>query len=172
MYLFLTLVMLNKLMPLPLLIVSQSNYLTQDVDINSHTEQQTVQIQISWLLQKPAYLKKPIDLDLHCLQGRTYPASAGSGLTNPLYLRTLPASPPPYFTNFNNFIIFLSVIPQCNLFSAYASLLHNNSTSNFTLILHGSRDPDRRDHQENMFLISPQKHMLWVLSRSTLQRHC
>ena len=32
------------------------------VDINSYTEWQTVQIQISWLLQKPT------DLDLHCLQ--------------------------------------------------------------------------------------------------------
>ena len=32
------------------------------VDKNSHTEWQTVQIQISWLLQKPT------DLELHCLQ--------------------------------------------------------------------------------------------------------
>ena len=32
------------------------------MDINSHTEWQTVQIQISWLLMKPT------DLDLHCLQ--------------------------------------------------------------------------------------------------------
>ena len=32
------------------------------VDINLHTNWQTVQIQISWLLQKPT------DLDLHCLQ--------------------------------------------------------------------------------------------------------
>ena len=32
------------------------------MDKNSHTECQTVQIQISWLLQKPS------DLDLHCLQ--------------------------------------------------------------------------------------------------------
>ena len=43
----------------PLLIASQSDYLIQIVDINSHTEWQTVQIQISWLLT---------DLDLHCLQ--------------------------------------------------------------------------------------------------------
>ena len=33
-----------------------------------------VQIQISWLL------KKPTDLDLHCLQNRVYPGSAGQGL--------------------------------------------------------------------------------------------
>ena len=49
-------------LPCPLLIFSQSDYLIQIVDINSHTEWQTVQIQISWLLQKPT------DLDLHCLQ--------------------------------------------------------------------------------------------------------
>ena len=51
-------------MPHPFLIFSQSNYLIQIVDTNSHTEWQTVQIQISWLLQKPT------DLDLHCLQSQ------------------------------------------------------------------------------------------------------
>ena len=50
----------------PLLIYSQSDYLIQVVDMNSHTEWQTVQIQISWLLQKPT------DLDLHCLQRQGY----------------------------------------------------------------------------------------------------
>ena len=49
-------------MPHPFQIFSQSDYLIQIVDINSHTEWQAVQIQISWLLQKPT------DLDLHCLQ--------------------------------------------------------------------------------------------------------
>ena len=49
-------------MPRPLLIFSQSCNLIQIVDISSYTEWQTVQIQISWLLQKPT------DLDLHCLQ--------------------------------------------------------------------------------------------------------
>ena len=49
-------------MPCPLLIVSQSDSLIQVVDTNSHTESQTVQIQISWLPQKPT------DLYLHCLQ--------------------------------------------------------------------------------------------------------
>ena len=34
-----------------------------------------MQIQISWLLQKPT------DLDLHCLQNRVYPGSAEQGLT-------------------------------------------------------------------------------------------
>ena len=46
----------------PLLIFSQSDYLIQIVAISSHTEWQTVQIKIRWLLQKPT------DLDLHCLQ--------------------------------------------------------------------------------------------------------
>ena len=60
----LTLIMLNKLrsMSHTLLTVGQLDYLTQIVDINSHTDWQPVQIQINWLLQKPA------DLDLHCLQ--------------------------------------------------------------------------------------------------------
>ena len=49
-------------MPCQFLIVNQSDYLIQIVDINSCTEWQTVQIQISWLLKKPA------DLNLHCLQ--------------------------------------------------------------------------------------------------------
>ena len=49
-------------MTLPLLIFSQSDYLIWIVAINSHALWQTVQIQISWLLQKPT------DLDLHCLQ--------------------------------------------------------------------------------------------------------
>ena len=48
-------------MPRPLPIFSESDYLIQVVDIDSNTEWQTVQIQISWLLQ-------PTDLDLHCLQ--------------------------------------------------------------------------------------------------------
>ena len=49
-------------MQCPFQIFSQSDYMIQIVDINSHTKWQRVQIQISWLLQKPT------DLDLHCLQ--------------------------------------------------------------------------------------------------------
>ena len=49
-------------MPRPLITLSESDSLIQRVDINSDTKWQTVQIQISWLLQKPT------DLDLHCLQ--------------------------------------------------------------------------------------------------------
>ena len=62
----LTLVLLNKSrcqQPRPLLFFSQSDYFIQIGDTNSHTKWQSVQIQISWLLQK-----KPTDLDLHCLQ--------------------------------------------------------------------------------------------------------
>ena len=62
-------------MPHPLQIFSQSGYLIQIVAINLHTWWQTLQIQISWLLQKPT------DLDLHCLQNRVYPGSAGQGLS-------------------------------------------------------------------------------------------
>ena len=46
-------------MPYPLLNVSISDYLIQGVDTNLHIEWQTVQIQISRLLQKPT------DLDPH-----------------------------------------------------------------------------------------------------------
>ena len=49
-------------MPRPFITLSQSDSLIQIVDTNSDTKWQTVQIQISWLLQKPT------DLDLHCLQ--------------------------------------------------------------------------------------------------------
>ena len=49
-------------MPCRFQIFSQSDYLIQIVDINSHSDWKTLQIQISWLLQKPT------DLDLHCLQ--------------------------------------------------------------------------------------------------------
>ena len=49
-------------MPCPLLIISQSDYLIQIIEINSRTYWQTLQTQISWLLQKPT------DLGLHCLQ--------------------------------------------------------------------------------------------------------
>ena len=51
-------------MPCPFQIFSQSDYLIQIISINSHAQRQTVQIQISWLLQKPT------DMDLHCLQRR------------------------------------------------------------------------------------------------------
>ena len=61
-------------MPHPLLIFNQSGYLILIIAINLHTWWQTVQIQISWLLQKPT------DLNLHCLQNRVYPGSAGQGL--------------------------------------------------------------------------------------------
>ena len=62
-------------MPHLFLFVSQSDYLIQVVDTSSYTWWQTVQIQISWLLQKTT------DLDLLCLQRQTYSGLAGPGLT-------------------------------------------------------------------------------------------
>ena len=67
-------------MPHPFLIDSQSDYLIWIVDINSHTEWQTVQIQISWL---------PCGSQLIWIytvcKGRVYPGSAGQGLS--FYIR-------------------------------------------------------------------------------------
>ena len=73
-------------MPRPILIFSQSGYLFHIVAINLHTWWQTVQIQISWLLQKPT------DLELLCLQNRVYPGSAGQGLikTPVIFLLSVP----------------------------------------------------------------------------------
>ena len=56
--------------PRPLPIYSQSDYLIQVVDTNSHTKWQTVQLQISWLW-----------IYTIC-EGRVYPGSAGQGLNN------------------------------------------------------------------------------------------
>ena len=61
-------------MPRLFQIFSQSDYLIQNIHINSHIEWQIVQIQISWSLQKPT------DLDLHSCKGRVYPVLAGQGL--------------------------------------------------------------------------------------------
>ena len=61
------------MMPRPFQIFSQSDYLIQIVDINSHTEWQTVQIQISWLLSQLIWIYT-------VCKGRVYPGSAGQGL--------------------------------------------------------------------------------------------
>ena len=63
-------------MPRPALFVNQSDSLIQIIDINSQTEWQTVQILISWLLQKPT------DLDLHYLLGQGMSCLAREGLTD------------------------------------------------------------------------------------------
>ena len=55
-------------------IFSQSDYLIQIVDVNLHTEWQTVQIQISWLLRSQL-----IWINTVC-KGNVYPGSAGQGL--------------------------------------------------------------------------------------------
>ena len=61
-------------MPRPFQIFSRSDYLIRIIDINSHTEWQTVQIQISWLLRSQL-----IWIYIVC-KGRVYPGSAGQGL--------------------------------------------------------------------------------------------
>ena len=61
-------------MPCLFQIFSQSDYLFQIVDINLHTEWQTVQIQISWLLRSQL-----IWIYTVC-KGRVYPGSARQGL--------------------------------------------------------------------------------------------
>ena len=58
----------------PIQIFSQSNCLIQIVDINSHTEWQTVYIQISWLLRSQLIKIYTV------YKGRVYPGSAGQGL--------------------------------------------------------------------------------------------
>ena len=68
--------MLNKLRFYAHLIFSQSDNLIRIVDTNSNTEWQTVQLQTSWLL------KKPTDLDLHCLQRQGISGSSRQGLSH------------------------------------------------------------------------------------------
>ena len=68
-------------MPRSFLIFSQSDYLIQLDDINSHTSWQTVQIQISWLL------KKPTDLDLHCLQRQDISGFSRTRVKGPIFLK-------------------------------------------------------------------------------------
>ena len=62
-------------MPHPFQIFSQSDYLIQIADINSHTEWQKVQIQISWLLRSQLIWIYTV------FKGREYPGSAGQGLS-------------------------------------------------------------------------------------------
>ena len=61
-------------MPRPLQIFMQSDYLIQIFDSSSHTEWQTVQIQISWLLRSQL-----IWIYTVC-KGSVYPGSTGLGL--------------------------------------------------------------------------------------------
>ena len=58
----------------PFQIFRQSDYLIQIIDINSHTELQTMQIQISWLLRSLIWIYT-------VCKGRVYPGSAGQGLS-------------------------------------------------------------------------------------------
>ena len=72
----------------PFQIFSQSDYLIQITDINSHTELQTVQIQISWLLRSQLIwiqiswlLRSQLIWIYTVCKGRVYPGSSGQGLT-------------------------------------------------------------------------------------------
>ena len=89
-------------MPHPLLIFSQSDYLFQIVDINLHTEWKTVQIQISWLLQKPT------DLDLHCLQRQGISGFSMTRVKNGPY-----AAPAASTTGAHSIYRQISRISQC-----------------------------------------------------------
>ena len=64
----------------PLQIFNQSDYLIQIDDIDSHTEWQTVQIQISWLLRSQLIWIYTVCKD------RVYLSSAGQGLISNLSL--------------------------------------------------------------------------------------
>ena len=81
--LHLTLVMLNKLRCHAYFQFSAYQITRSRLLIYNHTlNDKTVQIQITWLLQKPT------DLDLHCLKGKVYPGSAGQVLkiySGPIY---------------------------------------------------------------------------------------
>ena len=61
----------------PFLIFSQSDYVIRIVAINSHTQWQIVQIQISWLLQN--FRSQLIRIHTVC-KGMVHPGSAGQGL--------------------------------------------------------------------------------------------
>ena len=93
-------------MPCPLLIFSQSDILIWIVAINSHTKWQTVQIQISWLLQKPT------DLDLHCLH---WQGVSGFSRTRVVYLM-LCLKIAGWLTN--------SISPDETLFANHLGMLH------------------------------------------------
>ena len=99
-------------MPCPLLIFSQSDYLIQIIDTNSHTEWQTVQIQISWLLQKPT------DLDLHCLQRQ---GLSGFSRTR---VNTLIKPKPTFNKNIINIVFTLIIHTPYS--SLYLSISMNN----------------------------------------------
>ena len=70
-------------MPCPFLVFSQSNYVIQLVDTNLHSKWQTVQIQISWLLQKPTDLdwRSQLIWIYTVSKDRTYLGSAEPGLS-------------------------------------------------------------------------------------------
>ena len=100
-------------MPHPFLIFSQSNCLIQIVDINSHTEWQTVQIQISWLLI--CFRSQLIWIYTVC-KCMIYPGSAGLGLrVNSQFLFTDALCPSEFETvNFGCYLFGQTAVGSYN----------------------------------------------------------
>ena len=136
----------------PFLIVSQSDYLIQIIDINSHTKWQTVQIQISWLLQKPT------DLDLNCLQRQDKSGFSRTRVNN-VYLM---------FSIICNENRGLQVSTLLGGFSDFSSRKHayifNPIKPHFYIVKLGFTGV------YIIFLISAQKHRLWILVRTASSR--
>ena len=118
----------NQMLPRPLLIFSQSDYLTQTVYINLHTQWQTVQIQISWLNQiiwpgcwykftysmtNSADSEKPTDLDLYCLQWQDISGSSRTRVKWSLRLKFFNPCPASSKANWSGSALF--VIKYLNL---------------------------------------------------------
>ena len=125
-------------MACPLLIFSQSDYLIRIVAINSHTKWQTVQVQISWLLQKPT------DLDLHCLQRQGISGFSMTRVNIPLfaYDKVVMAPGKALFTTKKTVIFFL-ILPW-----KYMLWILISSTSN--------------EYPQHMFSWRNKKNIIWI----------
>ena len=137
---------LNKLRcPALFQIFSQSDYLVQIVDINSHSEWQTVQIQISWLLRSQL-----IWIYTVC-KGSVYPGSAGLELSPPVvFLLTVPRRVPQLYSSLfvrrwvHRWHLFCQYLFLISLSSgALGRLLHDGGISwvaSLMLLLPGQRN--------------------------------
>ena len=96
-----------------------------------------MQIQISWLLQKPT------DLDLHCLKRQDYPGPAGLGLKQILWHLTRIIMAIPSENMFSNMCdsdsshsVAVSSGPLLSIDIFYSSIVSNDSVS-------GQQSPDQ-----------------------------
>ena len=137
-------------MPHPLLIINQSVCLIQAVDINSHTEWQTVQIKISWLLQKPT------DLDLHCLQRQ---GISGFSRTRVNLLNI--------FGRFLPFLLGRQVLWLSVCFTAHWATAEKGSTLNCKKLLSFPSNPYMRKEPKNIL----QSYFLWNVYNSLSNVH-